>query len=154
MLGIGSEKGAPVPLATGGLLKDRSGNIMIPGVDHDALARLALAGGGRHLRMTPNNADIAILNRNGLTEKDVFPGVSADQGLKGDAWEDRGRWLLLPVLMMAALAFRRGWLLVFILAASPLVPPSGGNGVAAVLVSGGSTRRQGDGSRRTEGGSR
>jgi Ca-activated chloride channel family protein len=30
----------------------------------------------------------------------------------GDEWQDRGPWLLLPLLLVVAMAFRRGWLLL------------------------------------------
>jgi Ca-activated chloride channel family protein len=41
---------------------------------------------------------------------------------KGDQWQDQGAWLLLPLLLIAALAFRRGWLLLLPLIVLPCLP--------------------------------
>jgi Ca-activated chloride channel family protein len=43
-------------------------------------------------------------------------------GQVGDEWQDRGAWLLLPLLPIVALAFRRGWLLLLPLVLLPLLP--------------------------------
>src|SRR6185312_12745001 len=43
-------------------------------------------------------------------------------GQLGDQWQDRGPWLLLPLLLIAATAFRRGWVMLLLLACLPLLP--------------------------------
>jgi Ca-activated chloride channel family protein len=43
-------------------------------------------------------------------------------GQVGDEWQDRGPWLLLPLLLIVALAFRRGWLLLLPLVLMPMWP--------------------------------
>jgi Ca-activated chloride channel family protein len=40
----------------------------------------------------------------------------------GDEWQDRGPWLLLPLLLVVAAGFRRGWLMVLPLILLPLLP--------------------------------
>ncbi len=43
-------------------------------------------------------------------------------GQRGDQWQDRGPWLLLPLLLIVAMAFRRGWILLLLVACLPLWP--------------------------------
>lgn len=45
-----------------------------------------------------------------------------------EAWRDRGPWLLLALLPLAALAFRRGWLMVVPLAVALMPPPAQAGG--------------------------
>jgi Ca-activated chloride channel family protein len=51
----------------------------------------------------------------------VGHGVEA-RGQLGEQWQDRGPWLLLALLPLLALAFRRGWLLLLPLVMLPLWP--------------------------------
>jgi Ca-activated chloride channel family protein len=55
-----------------------------------------------------------------MTER---PEETENTGLEADIWREEGPWLLLPLLPLAALAFRRGvlavWLLVFLLPIKP-----------------------------------
>jgi Ca-activated chloride channel family protein len=110
VMGIGTTEGAPVPLKGGGFLKDAQGNIVIPKLDSDRLKDLARAGGGLYLTMRVDDQDIkslaAMLDSHPLTER------ARRTDLKADIWREQGPWLLLLVLPMAALAFRRGYLVV------------------------------------------
>lgn len=117
VLGIGTPHGGPVPLADGGFLRDARGEVMMAGRDDAALAALAAAGGGQYVPMREDRADIQALAmqlRRG--EADVATGQAGAQ------WEDRGPWLLLPLLPLLAFAFRRGWLLLLPLMLLPLLP--------------------------------
>ncbi len=110
VLGIGTAEGAPVPDANGNLLKDASGAILMPRLDNAGLSRLARESGGRYLRARTDDSDLGAL---GL----LAGGRAAHQ--QGDAvqlaaWKDQGYWLLLPLLLLAALAGRRGWLLALV----------------------------------------
>ncbi|WP_426661467.1 tetratricopeptide repeat protein [Rhodanobacter aciditrophus] len=119
VLGVGTPNGAPVPLPGGGFLHDAQGHLQLAGRDDAALAAVAAAGGGRYVPMSANDADVAALRgelRAGATQ--------TAQGQLGDEWQDRGPWLLLLLLPLAALAFRRGWLLLLPLALLPMLPGS------------------------------
>jgi Ca-activated chloride channel family protein len=123
VLGVGTPNGAPVPLPGGGFLHDAQGHLQLAGRDDAALAAVAAAGGGRYAPMSANDADVAALRselRAGATQ--------TAKGQLGDEWQDRGPWLLLLLLPLAALAFRRGWLLLLPLLLLPMVP---GNAHAA-----------------------
>jgi Ca-activated chloride channel family protein len=61
VLGVGSAKGAPVPLADGGFLKDADGAILLPKLDADGLSELARLGGGRYVTAGPDDRDVELL---------------------------------------------------------------------------------------------
>lgn len=117
VLGIGTPHGAPVPLPGGGFLHDARGDLALARRDDRALAALAAAGGGRYVPLSGDDADVAALHADLQTGR-----ATAAVGMRGDEWQDRGPWLLLPLLVLAALAFRRGWLVVLALALLPALP--------------------------------
>jgi Ca-activated chloride channel family protein len=119
VLGVGTPQGAPVPLADGGFLHDAQGHMQLAGRDDAALTALAAAGGGRYEAMTADHADVDALR--GELRAVASTTVA---GVQGDEWQDRGPWLLLPLLPLAALAFRRGWLLLLPLVVLPLLLPA------------------------------
>lgn len=112
VLGVGTREGAPIPRASGGFVTDRSGNIAVPKLDAGALRRLAAAGRGRYARMTTGNSDIDFLLSGNLGSR-----LDSGQSLATDQWREEGPWLLLLLLPLVALAFRRGLVicLVFLL---------------------------------------
>ena len=109
VLAVGTEQGAPVPLPQGGFLKDRQGNIVVPKTDHAQLAQVAAEGGGRFASLTADSQDIQTLLRPDLATEFNLETELADRSAVD--WRDEGPWLLLLLLPIAAMAFRRGWLL-------------------------------------------
>ena len=109
VLGVGTDQGAPVALAQGGFLKDNTGNIVLPKLDAAALQAVAQAGGGRYASVTADSGDIEALLAGA-------PMQSAADARAVDAvttrFLDRGPWLVLLLLPLAALGFRRGWLML------------------------------------------
>ena len=106
VLGIGSEQGAPVALPQGGFLKNAAGDIVLPKLDAGVLAQLAQAGGGRYFDPA---ADVdallgAAIERSAAPTKEVEATTAR--------FRDRGPWLLLALLPLAAFGFRRGWLML------------------------------------------
>jgi Ca-activated chloride channel family protein len=112
VLGIGTPQGAPVPLAAGGFLKNAGGDIVLPKLDAGALAALADAGGGRYLTFSADGSDIAALGTRQVATDDAVKSEEATSA----RFRDRGPWLLLLLLPLAAFAFRRGWLMAALLA--------------------------------------
>ncbi len=106
MLGIGTAEGAPVKQANGEFLKDDQGGILMPRLDSASLKAFLSSSGGRY-----RNARIDDLDLRGLrlfeNPKSLRDG---GQTLQLDSWADQGYWLLLPLLLLAACAGRRGWL--------------------------------------------
>lgn len=118
VLGIGSERGGPIATDDGGFLKDARGNIVMAPRDDASLAAVADAGGGRFVAVADDASDVTALAALARGEGDG----KAVEGAASGQWQDRGPWLLLPLLPIVALAFRRGWLLVFAFALLPLSP--------------------------------
>lgn len=122
VLGVGTEAGAPIPLPEGGFLKDDSGEIVIAALDETPLRQLAVAGAGIYQRIAADDADI-----NALTALlDQRPSNSETQAteLQADVWRDQGPWLVLALLPLAALGFRRGLVLALALTVMPLPRPA------------------------------
>ncbi len=119
VLGVGSPEGAPIPKPEGGFLKDSAGNMILPKLNINGLQQLAKAGGGSYHSLTVDDTDLRSLLA-GLDEQylDLSKQTAA---ASGDRWREEGIWLLLPLTLLAALAFRRGWLLVLPLVL--LMPP-------------------------------
>ena len=106
MLGIGSAEGAPVKQANGEFLKDDQGGILLPRLDSASLKAFISSTGGRY-----RNARIDDLDLRGLRLFENPKNLRDDgQTLQLDSWADQGHWLLLPLLLLAACAGRRGWL--------------------------------------------
>ncbi|WP_060482134.1 tetratricopeptide repeat protein [Pseudomonas sp. NBRC 111119] len=106
MLGIGSRDGAPVRQANGEYLKDDQGGILLPRLDNAALKSFISGTGGRYRHARIDDLDLRGL---GLFDN---PHTARNEGqtLQLDSWADQGYWLLIPLLLLAACAGRRGWL--------------------------------------------
>lgn len=109
VLGVGTAEGGPIP-GRGGLLKDRDGAIVVARLDTNDLEALAGAGGGQYFAPTTDDRDVnRFVSTIGSSASASETGI--DSALGADVWRDQGYWLLLPLLPLAALAFRRGFLL-------------------------------------------
>jgi len=118
ILGVGTVDGAPIALPEGGFLKDEQGTIVIPKLNAGDLAKLAQAGKGVYQTITANDADIQTLLS--AVDKPVQQEGKENKNLLLDQWEDKGPWLLLLVLPLAALSFRKGLLCFALLLLLPL----------------------------------
>ncbi|MDD2767484.1 MAG: VWA domain-containing protein [Methylococcus sp.] len=121
VLGVGTEAGAPIPLRSGGFRKAGGGEIELSRLDESALRLLAEQGGGRYLKLSAGAAATDALSS--FFEQSARRNEGVEAAMKLELWEDRGPWLLLLVLPLAALGFRRGWLAVLMLAL-PLPRPA------------------------------
>lgn len=106
ILGIGTEQGAPIALEDGSFLKDDNGAILLPRLDDSGLRRFASEVGGRYQQARLDETDLHAL---GLLAR-TGEIVTRDDTTRLSAWLDQGHWLLLPLLLLAACAGRRGWL--------------------------------------------
>jgi Ca-activated chloride channel family protein len=118
VLAVGTSQGAPIPRAGGGFVTDRSGNIVVPRIEETALRSLAAAGGGRFALLSADDGDI-----NTLLSGEVGIGSASDESLATDLWQEEGPWLLLLLVPMAAMAFRRGLVLVLLIFLLPVAEP-------------------------------
>lgn len=114
VLGVGTSGGAPIALKTGGFLKDEQGSIVVDKLDISSLEKLAQAGNGAYQSLMSDDTDIQALLSTLISQSDG-KGENTENLLL-DRWRDVGPWLLLLVLPLAALNFRKGLLgLIFIL---------------------------------------
>jgi Ca-activated chloride channel homolog len=118
IMGVGTADGAPIALPEGGFLKDGQGTIVIPKLNAGDLAKLAQAGKGVYQTITANDADIQTLLA--TMDKPVQQQGKENKNLLLDQWADKGPWLLLLVLPLAALSFRKGLLCFALLLLLPL----------------------------------
>ena len=121
VLGVGTRHGAPVLLPDGGFLQDRSGEIVIPVLDEGALRGLAGSGGGIYVRLTKDDRDTRQLT--GFFSEAPAAGEQAGAEISADVWREQGPWLVLCLLPLVALLFRRGYLLALALLLFPLPEP-------------------------------
>ncbi|MCP1418773.1 Ca-activated chloride channel family protein [Pseudomonas laurylsulfativorans] len=107
MLGIGTAEGSPITQEDGSFLKDEQGAILVPRLDEPGLKGFANDLDGRYRQARLDDSDLHALG--------LFDGPrnlhNDGQTLRLDTWADQGYWLLLPLLLLAACAGRRGWLL-------------------------------------------
>ncbi len=118
VMGVGTRLGAPVRQADGSYLKDGKGQIVISILKQQPMRELAAAGGGDYVRLTLNDSDLRKLA--GDFKADRLADQEVATHLHTDTWREEGPWLLLALLPLCALAFRRGYLLVLVLLLVPL----------------------------------
>lgn len=116
VLGVGTREGAPVPQVGGGFANGTGGTLMARR-DDAALRAVAGAGGGRYAVLQADGTGAAALG---------MPSTEAGHASRAERarlWRDGGIWLLPVLLVLAALAFRRGWLLALALLVLPIGMP-------------------------------
>ncbi|MHB8814237.1 MAG: VWA domain-containing protein [Steroidobacteraceae bacterium] len=106
VVGVGTSSGAPEPDGNGGFVRSASGQVALTRLDDDLLQRVAAAGGGRFVPLSALPELVAALQAAG--SRQMSSGVAAPQ-VKLASWLNDGVWLLPPLLLLAALLARRGW---------------------------------------------
>lgn len=122
VLGLGTPEGAPVAVGGGGFMRDEAGNIRLPRLDEPGLRALAEAGQGVYARFSADGSDLRALGLDAGPEQGE--ALRVDEAGDTRRYRDEGPLLALLLLPLAALAARRGWLLVVPLALLPVLPPS------------------------------
>jgi len=117
VLAVGTATPATIPTENGVPLTALNGKTVRVPAYLAELRAIAKAGGGRfaRARSEPDDSVTRVLGTPALWEKTV---PDADRRLTVPA--DGGPWLVLVLVPLAALAFRRGWLLVLLLLVAPL----------------------------------
>ena len=105
ILAVGTEAGSPIALKAGGFLKDRNGAIVIPKLNLKPLSKLANQVNGELTLLSPDDRDV-----NQIFAAETSEGIYKEDEQKrtSDKWNEEGPWLLLLVLPLTALLFRRG----------------------------------------------
>jgi Ca-activated chloride channel family protein len=107
IIGVGTSAGAPEPDGNGGFVRDAQGQVALTRLNADLLQRVATAGGGRFVPLSALPELIADLHDAG--SRQIGSSVAAPR-VQLASWLDDGVWLLPPLLLLAALIARRGWL--------------------------------------------
>lgn len=117
ILGVGTVEGAPIGAPGGGFVKDGQGNIVIPKLNADELSKLATLGNGIYRTISPNDSDIETLLS--AFENRQVQSNTGDDELLLELWAERGPWLILLVIPLAALSFRKGVISIAMLLVLP-----------------------------------
>lgn len=104
IMSVGTAEGGPIPLPQGGFLKDSFEEIVVAQMSPNAFRSAATELGARYQNMQNDNSDIAYLLPSGIAAL----GDLKESEREFDVWQDEGSLLLLLLLPLALLAFRRG----------------------------------------------
>ncbi|XUP36511.1 VWA domain-containing protein (plasmid) [Xanthomonas axonopodis pv. vasculorum] len=96
-LGVGGERGAAYRMASGEIAQAK--------LDEGSLRALAAQGGGRYARIAPDDTDLRELGVLDPSQQPLADETAESDG--GKSWLDEGYWLVLPVMLLSLLAFRR-----------------------------------------------
>ena len=122
ILGVGTAEGGPIPLdfveRPGRSLTDRQGNTIVAKLDTNRLTALAQMCNGRYASVGSSDAQIIQLLDTALPKADDERRLER----KFDLWADAGHWLVLLLVPLALLNFRRG--VVALLVCALLPPPA------------------------------
>lgn len=114
VLAVGTPEGAPIP-SGGGFLSDNAGNVVIARLDTAALRTVATVGGGQFSALSTAAGDLAP-----WADHDSSTFERRDEALE-ERWQDAGPWLVLLLLPILLVGFRRGLLFTLVLAIMPAV---------------------------------
>lgn len=107
VIGIGTSTGAPEPTDQGGFARDANGRTEVTRLQADELRRLATAGGGDYFSV----GEVPRLVQSSSARQPHEMDTNADTAqAQLSSWRNEGIWLLPPLLLLAALLARRGWL--------------------------------------------
>ena len=112
VIGVGTVKGAPIPGKNSGFLKNSKGGIVMSRLDTSPLQVLAQQKGGTFQILRNDDQDLEIVLNQPILMNEYFEDETEKQG---DIWREEGPWLLLIMLPLAALMFRRGLIFGFLL---------------------------------------
>ncbi len=121
LLAVGTEQGAPITLAEGGYLKDANGQIVVAKMNRRDLLSLAQATQGVFATLRNDDEDInALLS---LMSLNRFDNKTTESDKTFDVWYEHGSWLLLLVVPMILMVFRKGFLVFLVVLTLPVAQP-------------------------------
>ena len=101
-VGIGTDEGAPIPLAAGGFKKDPDGAMVLSQIEEKTLQRVAQISGGAYVRSVAGSADMSALYQDEILGK----LKRAEQlSRREKVWLERFQWPLGLGWFLALMAF-------------------------------------------------
>jgi len=105
VLAVGTRGGSPIPSGSG-FVTDRNGNVVIARLDSDSLREVAQAGGGKFSEISATGPD-----QEPWIASEGSEFTRREESLD-ERWKDNGPWLVLLLLPLSLVGFRRGVLFV------------------------------------------
>ena len=121
ILGVGTAQGAPIPTGSGGFVKDSNGAILIPKLSAASLKMLAQNNGGSYRTLSADDTDISALL---AATEELFPDATKELERDFDLWDDKGFWLVLLLLPIILVSFRKGNIALVLLIPSLFSDPA------------------------------
>ena len=112
VLAMGTVEGGPIPTGKGFVTR-HDGQIVIPTLDLRNLSRVANDGGGLLVRGQAAGNDIPRFVQ--WLESKAESDTGDSKELEADLWREEGPWLLVALMPLVILSFRRGIIAVIIL---------------------------------------
>ena len=112
ILGVGTPQGAPIPTGAGGFAKQANGNMVVAKLNVTALQQLAASNGGIYQTLSADDSDVDALL---IAIDSIFPDNTRETDRSFDLWDDQGFWLVLLLLPVVLLSFRKGTLVAVLL---------------------------------------
>ncbi len=104
LLGVGTTEGGPIRAADGGIVTDASGRPVRATFDRTSIQQLAKAADVPVASVTVDDGDVRWVARR--AQRHLEAGIQRDAELR---WHESGYWLTIPLALLGALWFRRGW---------------------------------------------
>lgn len=120
---IGTEVGAPIAMTDGQLLKDYTGNIVVPSINTRYMEQAMSGTKGIYHLFASDNSDIEAIKRK--VEFAQQQQSKEVENTSGDSYKDMGPFLVLLLLPIAAYSFRKGVLSIALVSSLYLVVGAG-----------------------------
>jgi Ca-activated chloride channel family protein len=101
-VGVGTDEGAPIPLASGGFKKSKDGNLVLTRIQEETLREIASITEGAYVRSVAGSGDIR-----SIYQDEILGSLQrAEQMVRREKiWEERFQWPLGLAWVLAILAF-------------------------------------------------
>ncbi|MBT5229294.1 MAG: VWA domain-containing protein, partial [Methylococcales bacterium] len=106
MIGVGTAEGTPISKPGGGFIIDKTGKIIIPKLNAEQISELARQFSGNYYPLTLTDKDIEYTLDPFVQTK--LNSELAVSDLTAEQWKEIGPILLIPILLISVLGFRRG----------------------------------------------
>src|SRR5262249_35409266 len=103
LLGIGTAEGGPVKMPDGNFAPGAGGARFFAKLDVESLKKLPAETGTEVATVTTDDSDVRWIAQR------IQTNFAQKRAEEGDRWRDFGWWLTIPLAVIFALTFRKGW---------------------------------------------